>query len=269
MNTLESLATAKEAAFKEVEAVEARHQLVVNDRKDQYNEVIDEVFEGVFEEFDKVNVSCSTWSRSIDVGVCRGGKYDEILRFSIRPINYSDDAPFEKIETSFYSTSDSSVFELERMVTIGKVGSVLLNRGDEVCRLLNEVADSYKAILTAIEKELSDAKENRAKIINEENNLRKEALMTRLETEGIEFGFSEQNRSDNTPFEIKFNWTLTNVTKVKLLKTTPSGKSARLEISRMTWDTDFNLVEITFEETVRMDKLEWFLSHNESSIINN
>ena len=99
MNTLETIAIAKEAAVKEVEAVEARHQLVIQDRTDQYNEVIDEVFEGVFKESDSVNVSSSTWSRSIDVSVCRGGKYDEILRFSIRPVKYEEDSPFEKIET--------------------------------------------------------------------------------------------------------------------------------------------------------------------------
>ena len=269
MNTLETIATAKEAALKEVEAVEARHQLVIQERTDQYNEVIDEVFEGVFKESDSVNVSSSTWSRSIDVSVCRGGKYDEILRFSIRPVKYAEDSPFEKIETGFYSTSDSSEYELERMITIGKVGSVLLNRGDELCSLFNEVADSYKATLAAIENELSYAKGNLVDIRLEETKLRKEALMTKLETEGIEFGFSEENRRENTSFEIKFNWTVNNVTKVKLLSTSSSGKSARLEITRMTWDQNFNLVEDTFEETVRMDKLEYFILRNTSSTTNN
>ena len=269
MNTLETIATAKEAALKEVEAVEARHQLVIQDRTDQYKEVIDEVFEGVFKESDSVNVSSSTRRRSIDVSVCRGGKYNEILRFSIRPVKYADDSPFEKIETGFYSTSDSSEFELERMITIGKVGSVLLNRGDEIRRLLNEVAGSYEATLTAIENELSYAKGNLVDIRLEETKLRKEALMTKLETEGIEFGFSEENRRENISFEIKFNWWISNVTKVKLLKTTPSGKSARLEITRMTWDQDSNRVEDTFEETVRMDKLEYFILSNTSSITNN
>jgi hypothetical protein len=59
------------------------------------------------------------------------------------------------------------------------------------------------------------------------------------------------------------------VTKVKLLNTTSSGKSARLEITRMTWGKDCNLVEVTFEETVRVDKLELFLRLNSKSMINN
>ena len=267
MITLETLATLKEEALKEVEAVEAKQKLAIQERTDRYKEVIDEVFEGVFKESDTVNVSSSTWNRSIDVSVCRGGKYDEILRFNFRTSSYVD-SPFDKIETGFYSTSASSEFELERMITIGKVGSVLLNRGDELCRLFNEVADSYKATLTAIERELSSANVNLREILQEETKLRKEALMTKLEIEGIKFEYDEQSWK-NPSFDIKFNWKVNNVTKVKLLETTPSGKSARLEITRMTWDQDFNRVEDTFEETVRMDKLEYFLSQNKASMINN
>ena len=268
MITLETLATVKEEALKEVEAVEAKQKLVIQERTDRYKEVIDEVFEGVFKESDTVNVSSSIWSRSIDVNVYRGDGHNEILRFNFRNSFYVD-SPFDKIETGFYSTSDSSEFELERMITIGKVGSVLLNRGDELCRLFNEVADSYKATLTAVENEFSSANENLREILKEEAKLRKEALMTKLEIEGIEFGFSEENRRKNTSFEIKFNWIVNNVTKVKLLSTSSSGKSARLEITRMTWDQDSNRVESTFEETVRMDKLEYFLSQNKASMINN
>jgi len=154
------------------------------------------------------------------------------------------------------------------MITIGKVGSVLLNRGDELCRLFNEVADSYKATLTAIERELSSANVNLREILQEETKLRKEALMTKLEIEGIKFEYDEQSWK-NPSFDVKFNWKVNNVTKVKLLETTPSGKSARLEITRMIWDQDYNRVESTFEETVRMDKLEYFLSQNKASMINN
>jgi len=267
MITLEILATVKEEALKEVEAVEAKQKLAIQERTDRYNEVIEEVFEGVFKESDTVNVSSSTWSRSIDVNVYRGEGHNEILRFNFRTSGYVD-SPFDRIETGFYSTSAFSEFELERMITIGKVGSVLLNRGDEIRRLLNEVADSYKATLTAIERELSSANENLREILQEETKLRKKALMTKLEIEGIKFEFDEESWKEIS-FDIKFNWTVSNVTKVKLLSTSSSGKSARLEITRMIRDQDFNRVEDTFEETVRMDKLEDFLRNNSSSMINN
>ena len=268
MNTLEALATAKEAALKEVEAVEVKQKLADGACTDQYEKVIDVFFEGVFKESDEVVVSSYNRYRSVEVSVNRGEKYSEILRFSFRPFGFEDDS-FEEISTGFYSTSTASEFELVRMITIGKVGDVLLNRGDEICLFLNEVKENHKANLAAIDKELSSAENNLREICEKEIKLRNEALMTKLETEGIEFGFSEENRRENTSFEIKFNWTLTNVTKVKLLNTTSSGKSARLEITRMTWGKDCNLVEVTFEETVRVDKLELFLRLNSKSMINN
>ena len=268
MITLKALASVKEAALKEVEAAEAKQQAATDARLKDYNKVIDGFFEGVFKESDEVKVSSYNWDRSIDVSVYRGENRSEILRFAFRPIEFGKDVPFGKIETGFYSTSESSEFELERMITIGKVGSALLNLGEEMFVLLNEVKENHKAALAAVGNELAAANENLREIVREEEKLRKASLRTKLETEGVEFKWDPETWR-NVSFDIKFNLEVYNVTKVKMLRTSPSGKSARLEITRMVRDIEHNWVESTFEETVRMDKLEYFLRHNSSSMINN
>lgn len=269
MNTLDTFNSHKvaEEVLSEIQILKSEYDRLAAERAEKYKEVVDGYFLDIFKESDDLRMR--VYSSSVDFAVTRGGEYNEILRFSFRSSNYSPDAAFDKIDTGFYSTSESDEFELERMITIGKVGNVLRYFGDEILFDLTEARKNFGPKLQAAEEVLAEAQERLHSIKLEEANLRKASMMSKLEKEGIEFEFDKTSSRYNVSFDIKFNWTVTNVTKVKLLSTTPSGKSARLEITSLVRNREYELVETTLEETVRMDKLENFLYFNSSSMINN
>ena len=50
---------------------------------------------------------------------------------------------YTNIETSMYSTSDNSQWELERLFTAGEVAKVLLDHGDDIIAKFNSYKDSF------------------------------------------------------------------------------------------------------------------------------
>jgi hypothetical protein len=63
----------------------------------------------------------------------------EMITISSRERWDDHSTTINKIEVSFYSTSENSIFELERMIVIGKVGQLLLNHNDAIVEGVNNL----------------------------------------------------------------------------------------------------------------------------------
>ncbi len=179
----------------------------------------------------------------------------------------------EKLKTSFYSTSDSSEFELRRMVLIGKVGQVILDFSDDIIAELNQITSKYKEELSKLNTSIWDLEKQITRIKNDIDKFEKENLLEKLEKEGIEFELKEGEISSSLPdMYIKTNYTVSRVKGVKILKKTSSGKSADIELKTMnrSWDQTTE----TYKEVdrtilvgkVRMDKIQGFVQYYSNRI---
>ena len=64
--------------------------------------------------------------------------HKELISISVRPKSWRDEEA-DSIETSFYSTSSTNDFELNRMIMIGNVGQVILDFQDDIIAEYNFV----------------------------------------------------------------------------------------------------------------------------------
>ena len=96
--------------------------------------------------------------------------------------------------------------------------------------------------------------------------MQRQTILTRLETEGVEFVADKYN---NLPsLEARWDWSIRNIFKIKVVKKTASGKSADLEIITRYKDWDGNIHDnVTTADKVRMDKVESLLSYYRESIV--
>tara|TARA_B100001093_G_scaffold452593_1_gene460740 strand:- start:458 stop:1252 length:795 start_codon:yes stop_codon:yes gene_type:complete len=154
----------------------------------------------------------------------------EILTLSMRGAGWRDDN-IEKIETGFYSTTDNSIFELERMVLIGGVGRILLDYSDDIIANWNCVVLKYKDLLSNARKKVWDKEKEISELDRQVTELKKAALKDKMMSDGIEF-------TEGITLGARWNWDIRNVMGIKITRVTPSGKSYDLElkVKRSKWD---------------------------------
>lgn len=161
----------------------------------------------------------------------------------------------EKIETSFYTTSENSIFELERMVIIGKVGQMLLDNYDTILKGINVI---YKDRADELSEPLKEKWElNRQ--INElrkiEKELEKQELFDILKN-GVEFEIEEfRYKQPSLKLRVKDD---VNVTYLKVLNT--KGKSAFIEYRG--WSDKI------YTDKTKIENIECFISHYQDKIKN-
>lgn len=270
MTRLEVLDIALEAATQNVEATQKATEEIVDTRTSGMEKVVKTFFEGAFEEGDNVEVG-NSYSDEVVLRVNRqrteDGYASEILSVRFRA-EYGE-TEFSKIETNFYSTNSSDRFELERMRTLGLVGTTLLDYGDDILAELNAVKTYFNDRVKEAREKQTEAQKALRQVRQMIEDIKQENLEEQLSKEGVEF----EGTGYNSPqFEIKFDRVIYNVKRVKLLGKTASGKSAKIAITRVfdTWNQEteeYVKKEHTFEETVRMDKLNLFLRAYKSKMI--
>jgi len=93
----------------------------------------------------------------------------------------------ETLEPSFYTTSEVSKYELERMVLIGKIGTMLLERGDIILEAINQVRDEYKEQITNLSTLLWEKEKEISELRRRLVEIKKEAIFNKTLDEGVEF----------------------------------------------------------------------------------
>lgn len=272
MTRLEILSSALETAEQSKANTLERVKQVELERDEQYTTLLSEYFEEVLEENQSLEVG-SGYSSTVVLSINApepGYSYPKNLidvRFTNKDFS---DTEMNSVETSFYSTNANDEFELNRMITIGKVGMMILDHKDDILAGLNTIKISFSDKVKeaneanwAADRAVRDVKEMIEKV-------KKENVLGQLGQEGIQFAVDTDSYYNNVSFEIKFNLVLRNIKEVKLLGKTASGKSAKVAITQVfaTWDGEDKVTkEVTREELVRMDKLEMFIEGTKGKVI--
>ena len=191
----------------------------VQDLYDQRNSSVKEVIEPLFKEygvlqFDSYLAVSDKYLYIQREKVTNEGKFfgkEDLVYLRIED---------NKIHKNFYSTTDSSTFEFERMVVIGKVGEMVLKSGDTLLEVFDNVFRSYSELIREVYNSIAKIKGD---IRTRENNLREmeKDEFIRLLRNGVEF-----NNDRFVTLQVKANKSV-DITSLHLLDT--KGKSAYIK----------------------------------------
>ena len=130
---------------------------------------------------------------------------------------------------------------------------------DDAIAEVNTTQDKYDRWYTELFNVQKEIREQKKPFSAELSELKEQQLMKQL-MEGVELKMSEPTKWSKGRFpelQVKFNWTLRDVKKVKVLKLTTSGKSADLEITQEYKDWDGNVQTATQKvERVRLSNVK-------------
>lgn len=155
---------------------------------------------------------------------------------------------FTELNTSVYSSSDDSQWELERLTTVGAVANVLLNHYDDILAALNTIRSEWSERFNNAFDGARKAENMIANWEHEKNKLYLNYAEDLLMTEGLTF--TDKLGS----FELRWDQDVNNIKTIKVTDTTPSGKTATIEVEQY-WAFSDHLEKRTFEK-VRVSKLE-------------
>ena len=154
-----------------------------------------------------------------------------------------NDNEVNKINTSFYSTSENSPFELNRMILLGKVAEIIIDFSDDIIANWNKVNNRFYKKELKVSKSIwsieSDIRNAEKMIVD----LEKEDLKIKLFGKGIKFGLLGDEKAYSLPsLSARWNYHINKVTSIRATRKTYSGKSYDVEgtfaIER--WDSDKN-----------------------------
>jgi len=158
----------------------------------------------------------------------------EICSITIRKSDYQLKSP-DQIGLSYYSTTEVSDFEINRLITLGKIAQVVKDHGDAILETIKEVAQPYKNTINPLRKAMWKAESNISSLQNEINDVLKYKATRKLFKEGAEF---EDGREC---IYVRNNYKVRSIKKVKFLDwTNDNRKSLTVELTckTHTYDVD-------------------------------
>ena len=230
----------------------------------QHQQFLDQVAEPKFTEavanffngFSSKDVTLKVSSSGRSISFLRpedGSSYDkELMSLYVR--EDWNTGELEKIDTSVYSTSDNSLFELERLQLVGEVASILIDFQDDILAALNQcrvsLLDEKKALRDArsvLEQEINslEVKINSMFLGAAEEKLNSE--------EGMVFDKERRGAVD-----VAWDNRIAGIRRARILSKTASGKSATLELTTESWWKDETEIVTTYKN-VRMSNVSELL----------
>ncbi len=161
----------------------------------------------------------------------------------------------DSIETSLYSTSDNSQWELERIFTNGEVAKVLLDHGDDILAEMNVVRLTNKKEIDAARTKIYKIEASIKNLKDEINNIHIDEATEKLEGEGLVFN------EKKAIMDIRWDWTLRGINSAKIISKTASGKSCNIEIQ--SYDREPRVFE-----NIRMSNVDVLLRQYRDTVIN-
>ena len=194
------------------------------DRADAYFEVIQEFFGGIFS-IEDVYFEKSSYGSSWTVKRPNPEyNYDK----EVMSIRFSEDwrtNEFTGLETSIYSTSDNSLWEVERLVSIGEVAKVLVDFSDDIIAAMNSVTEKFSKVYKKAYEAKHAIELDITKLRDEKNSSYLSIAEDLIETKGLKFD------DKKGAIDLRWDWTLRGITSAKIISKTASGKSADIEIA--------------------------------------
>ena len=248
-----------------LEAIENRRRALWSRRKNELSRVLAKYFQVSDERF-SIEIS-DTRASLIDINKSR---HWSIVEASVKE-RWSREANADRAEDLRLSHNGSSYENIDEWVLYEaqvrlEFMQIAVDHRDDILAEWNLVSSKYDKLIETFypkQKELKDAYNSQLKDIN---TLEQQAMMNKLKSDGVEF--SKDKRGNLPELEVKWDWTLRNVSGLKVTRTTSSGKSADIVITQKfrNWNTNGTEVREEFVEKVRMDKVNRFLRNNEELI---
>jgi len=196
-------------------------------RTDAMFNVMQKYFGGEFT-LDDVYISKPTYGYS-------GGSYE--IKRPNKDYNYDKElmtirfhenwktSEFDGIETSLYSTSDNSQWELERIFTNGEVAKVLLDHGDDLLAEMNTVRLTNQEEIDDARTEVYKVESSITNLKSEINTIEINETTELLEGKGLVFEEGKKGSMD-----LRWDWTIRGIDSARILSKTASGKSCNIEL---------------------------------------
>ena len=254
----------------EIDKLKEVEREIKSNRADELNQLFEKYFFDCLETGDSLRVG----SESFDIRRPAERGEDSIITIYIKDSTYSyESGNADKLAVSFYSTSHTDEYELRRMVAIGKVGQIILDFEDDILAGYNQIMVEYDKQLKPNRKAQWDLDKKNRDLNFEIESIQKAELMNKLQGEGIEFQIEEDKYYKLPELDIRFDWSVRGIKKIKVLKKTASGKSANieLEVAYKAYNSEKgeyeSVVKTDTYERVRVDKIERMLSYSKSLIV--
>jgi hypothetical protein len=221
MTTIENLEIVKAALLEKRDAVETAHAALEKEAKEEKKAIFEKLFADELVSF--VDVVVGVGSGSIYFSV----ENREIASICERSYWRTEDTD-RKFYFNTYATMCETEFEFKRLIFNGRIAGRMLTDMDSIKAAfitpfskkeeLNALASEYQILTSEIR-----SKDNEISII------KKGEFTHKLHGEGIEW--NPGNR-----FIFNRQWSSYQVKKVRIIKTTKSGKTADLEVTYGNWD---------------------------------
>ena len=163
------------------------------------------------------------------------------------------------VKTSVYSTSDNTLWELERLQLVGQIASILIDYKDDFIAEMMSFKEACKKESKAVRQVGYDIEKDIRECNKEIDRMHTEAAEELLNGEGLTFG------TKLACVDISWNNEVRRVSKARILSKTPSGKSADLEITTSYGDNEEN---VHIFKKVRMSNVNTLVSQYKSYVIN-
>jgi hypothetical protein len=258
----------KEGYLKRDEIIKNRDQAHKDGVMEYFGEVLTESGDEISVSRDRVEfkridpTSTSKWKK-------------EILTLYFKSKDWRS-SEINQIDTSFYSTSDNSLFELQRMILIGKVGEILIDHSDDIIAGHNKIISDFAVTLRKADKAVQELELELRAFGKEIEDIEEKIVQEKIATGVIKFRMRDDNPRTLPNLDIRWDWDLTNIEKIEILSKTASGLSANIKVKRCFKQYDYDnkdqettkLVyqEDTFDK-VRMSKINHMISWNKSIIV--
>ncbi len=243
---------------------------LVESKTDKLSRVIHKYFEGILEKGDTIKVSDG---RVEFTRPQEGYNYNkELLTLYFRQENWRD-VEYKTIDTSFYSTTDNSEFELKRMILIGKVGQILLNSNDVILGDYNKVVSEFEDSIRKQYEQIYGFEKEITEVNKQMKDIEKQELLVKVENVGVEFELEEGKSIHELPnMDVKVDRCIYNIKRLQIVGKTASGKSADLvlKVLQNVWNPNEDRYDVKEEQRVvsrvRMSNVEQFLQYNSNRI---
>ena len=253
----------------------SRDEIHKNRNQSQKDQLMEYFGEVLTESGDEMNVSRDRVEfRRIDPTSTSKWK-KEILTLYFKSKDWRS-SEINQIDTSFYSTSDNSLFELQRMLLIGKVGEILIDHSDDIIAGHNKITSDYAGTLRKAEMAVQELELVLRAFGKEVEDIENKVIQDKIDTGCVEFKMRDDNPRTLPNLDIRWDWDLTNIEKIEILSKTASGLSANIKVKRCFKQYDYDnedqettkLVyqEDTFDK-VRMSKINHMISWNKGIIV--
>jgi hypothetical protein len=171
--------------------------------------------------------------------------------------DYNFDLGMERIidlEMGYYTTTADSEFELNRIITLGRVAEVILNRSKDIVSSLNSVRDEYKERFKEINEELKTLHTQR-RVLENQLAIENSKKFTKDLMVGVcftpEVGFGKVKKAMRRSY-----YEFSDIKTLKVLELTKSGKTAKIE-----YTNKYN-PEHKFYHSVKFEHIQGLYRHN-------